>query len=40
MTKKQALEILKRIQNNPDLIDQLTEEEIKQIEDLVNEKKA
>jgi len=40
MTKKQALEIIRRIQNNPNLIDQLTEEEVKQIEDLVNEKKA
>lgn len=40
MTKKEALKILKRIQYNPDLVDQLTEDEVKEIESLVNEKKA
>ena len=38
MSKEEALEILKRIQYNPDLIDQLTEEEVREIEMLVNSK--
>lgn len=40
MTKKEALEILKRIQCNPDIVDQLTEEEVKEIESTVNKNKA
>jgi len=32
MTKKEALKLLKRIQNDPSLADQFTEEEIEQLE--------
>lgn len=38
MSKEEARDILKRIQHNPELIDQLTEEEVKEIELLVNSK--
>jgi len=38
MTKKEALKLLKRIQNDPTLVDQFTEEEIEQLETLVNKK--
>ncbi len=39
MTKKEALKLLKRLQNDPSLVDQFTEEEIKEIELLVNQNK-
>jgi hypothetical protein len=32
MTQREALKILKRIQNDPSLADQFTEEEIEQLE--------
>jgi hypothetical protein len=38
MTKKEALKILKRIQNDPSLADQFTEEEIEQLEYKANKK--
>jgi len=38
MSKEEALNILKRIQYNPELVDQLTEEEVREIEMLVNSK--
>ena len=34
MTKRQAIETLKRIANNPGLADQFTEEEIEELEEL------
>jgi len=40
MTKKEALDILYRIQHDPSIADQLTEEEIEEIEMLVNKNKA
>ena len=32
MTKKEALKLLKRIQNDPSIADQFTEDEIEQLE--------
>lgn len=40
MTQIEAKNILKRIEVNPDLIDQFTEEEIKQLEYIACGKKA
>lgn len=38
MTKKEALKLLKRIQNDPSLADQFTEEEIEEMELIVSKK--
>ena len=38
MTKKDALKLLKRIQNDPSLADQFTEEEIEEMELIVSKK--
>jgi len=38
MTSKQAKEILKKIDNHPDLADQFTEEEIEKLEKLASKK--
>jgi len=38
MSKEEALDILKRIQYNPDLVDQLTEEEIEELQKLAAKK--
>lgn len=38
MTKKDALKCLKRIQNDPSLADQFTEEEIEEMELIVSKK--
>lgn len=38
MTKKEALRLLKRIQNDPSLADQFTEDEIEEMESIVNQK--
>lgn len=38
MTRKEALNILMRIQNDPSIADQFTEEEIEELENQANKK--
>ena len=40
MTQNEAIKILQRIQCNPSIADQFTEDEIEQIEQIAREKKA